>query len=360
MKGFRPAPVRSIFHLQAALAAAGAALFIASCAGCDIGAVSGRLDIMSYNVENLFDDVHDGTEYREFDPQLGEWSTELFHLKMQQIADVIRAAAPGGPDIVALAEIENLNALATLNETYLKGMGYQTIASESGKTAIVVGLLSRFPVTSVRAHHASEQTFGSAGEQPRDILEARLDCNGAPLVIFVNHWKSKIGGAEATEASRRACAGIIARRAAEILAAEPSVDIIVAGDLNENWDEHLRTQDAYPTALMPAEACEGGCLALAGDRGIMRSAGRSVVFYSPWMEGTFPGSYCLAGQWESIDHTLLAATLFDGEGLEYGSFEVFRPNFLLKADGAPRGFSATSRSGYSDHLPILLHLSRKR
>ena len=30
-----------------------------------------RIDILTYNVQNLFDDVDDGTEYSDFDPGLG-------------------------------------------------------------------------------------------------------------------------------------------------------------------------------------------------------------------------------------------------------------------------------------------------
>ena len=33
----------------------------------------GKVTVLSYNVENLFDDVDNGTEYPENDPGAGEW-----------------------------------------------------------------------------------------------------------------------------------------------------------------------------------------------------------------------------------------------------------------------------------------------
>ena len=72
------------------------------------------LTIMSYNVENLFDDVRDGTEYREFDPGRGAWNTESFQLRIKALSEVVRKAVPGGPDILLLQEVENENALQVL------------------------------------------------------------------------------------------------------------------------------------------------------------------------------------------------------------------------------------------------------
>jgi len=53
------------------------------------------LTLMSYNVENLFDDVHNGSEYREFDPGRGTWNAEFFKVRIKSIAEVVRKAVPG-------------------------------------------------------------------------------------------------------------------------------------------------------------------------------------------------------------------------------------------------------------------------
>ena len=74
-------------------------LSIASCASCSLAGIGipgvrlagRRITVLAYNAENLFDDVSNGTEYREYDPATGEWSSELFHIKMQHLAEVLRA-----------------------------------------------------------------------------------------------------------------------------------------------------------------------------------------------------------------------------------------------------------------------------
>ena len=53
------------------------------------------LTLMSYNVQNLFDDVDNGSEFREFNPSRGGWNSEMFHLRVGTIAEVVRAAVPG-------------------------------------------------------------------------------------------------------------------------------------------------------------------------------------------------------------------------------------------------------------------------
>ena len=333
---------------------------LASCAGCSLGFIgtNGKeLSVLSYNVQNLFDDVSNGTEYNEFDPSSGAWGTEAFHIKMQHIAEVLRSARPGGADVVVLVEVENENALATLNETYLKGLGYSIYAGESGRTAVTVGLLSRLPVREVRAHHLDSPR----DDQIRDILEAHLDYGGEDLVLFVNHWKSKLGGAEETESVRILAASFLIRRILALKDEEPAACVLLAGDLNECWDEYERIDRAYQTALLPmgAQAAHPGrSLFLTGDVAFPEISSAGVVLYSPWMSSEpNAGSYFYQGGWETIDHLLLGPGFFDGVKLEYDGFSVVRPGFILTAEGYPLSWNSERESGYSDHLPILLTLT---
>ena len=78
-----------------------------------------------------------------------------------------------------------------------------------------------------------------------------LSPGGHTLYVFDNHWKAKTGGVKATEASRLQSAAVLARRLREILAQDPSADIVVAGDMNESTDEYVRTGRKYQTALIP-------------------------------------------------------------------------------------------------------------
>ncbi len=313
--------------------------------------------LMVYNVQNLFDDVRDGSEYREFDPGKGKWNAEFFRLRVDTIAEVVRKAVPGGADVLALQEVENGNALHCLMDKGLRGMGYThgIIVPKEGSAANPA-IVSRLGVSRVHCHHVAD---GMA----RHVIEAEIQMNGAVLHLFDNHWKSRTGGARATEDSRLRAAGIVARRVREILLDNPSADVVVAGDFNESANEFARSGGRYQTAFIPYGAASpaeyrDSSIFLAGtprDAGI--KDGR-LLLYDPWVEVDAGecGSYNGGGKWETIDHILLSPGLFDDKGFSYesGSFHVYKESFLLGGNGAPKKWTGLrGQRGYSDHLPLL-------
>lgn len=337
---------------------------VAFLALCTAVAASG-LTVMSYNVENLFDDVRDGTEYREFDPGRSKWNGESFLLRVKALSEVVRKSVAGGPDILLLQEVENGHALQVLVTEGARGMGYawHVLVPKDGLAANVA-IVSRIPIARIRTHAVGPWKGVKNSNVPvRDILEAQIEISGHTLYLFNNHWKSKTEGMKATEPSRRESASVLARRIAEILAQDPAADIVAAGDMNENVDEYARGGRRYITALMPAreepQASPGISLAetapfLAGP------AGRCVLF-DPWFEvaPAARGSYAWQGDWLTVDHMLLSAGLFDRQGFTYrrSSFTALRMPFLLDERGLPRRWSDRGgRNGFSDHLPILLTL----
>jgi len=315
------------------------------------------LTVMSWNVENLFDDVRDGTEYREFDPGRGKWTSEAFLQRVKALSEVVRKAAPGGPDVLLLQEVENGNALQVLLDQGTRGMGYawRALVPKKGLAANVA-IASRVPIARIRTHAVGAWKNGAA---MRDIMEAQLEVSGHLLYLFNNHWKSKTEGGKATEPSRMESASVLARRIREILAQDPAADIVAGGDMNESIDEYTRVGHRYPTALMPAEA---GSREPPATPGIVLSiqarpfASSTVgcVLFDPWfeMDPAMRGSSAWQGDWLTVDHLLLSSGLFDGLGFCYrrASFIVLRLPFLLDKKGLPR------RSEFSDHLPILLTL----
>ena len=65
--------------------------------------------VASYNVENLFDLKHDGTEYREYIPNTkSNWNKKTYNIKLKNISKVINEL---DADIIALQEIESKKAL---------------------------------------------------------------------------------------------------------------------------------------------------------------------------------------------------------------------------------------------------------
>ena len=335
---------------------------------------SGQIVVLTYNVENLFDDRSDGREYPEYRGE--NWNTELYHRKLSALARAIKATSSGGPDVLCLQEIESRAALLDLRDRYLKNMGYRYLVfvPQEG-TATNVACLSRLPVVRTKVH-----AVGSFDGIPlRHILEVQLSYEGSTLYLFNNHWKSKTGGVDVTAPARRRAAEVLVERVREILISVPSADLLVLGDLNENLDEWNRIGGRYLTATLPDEApgtefqsdgWERQTLFLTPSQSRTGLWEDRLVLYDPWYE--MPpgqrGSSAYQGRWQTPDRVLLSAGLFDGEGFAYrrNSFRVIKEDFLLDpSSGFPLRWRAGARAGArdagtSDHLPLLVTLELNR
>ncbi|HAK45539.1 MAG TPA: hypothetical protein DCO79_06425 [Spirochaeta sp.] len=316
-------------------------IIVAAClmSSCDNGGTEEHLIIMSWNVQNLFDDVDNGTEYREFDPGLGDWNYDCFNRKASALADVITSSVAGGPDVVLLQEIENDNALRHLNENCLKASSYSyRLFFPTENSAVGTGVLSRFPVESANSH-----TVNCGGEvKGRNIsmFQITLPETGELMVIYINHWKSKLGGAEETEIYRIAAAELLSDLIRQRLD-QQSVGILAAGDFNESHDEFSRIGEAYPTAIIAGRL----------------SGSEELELYNPWSDSECSGSYSYKSEWETIDQFFLSSEFFDGEGWDYSGFNTTVLEFNSSSEGFPLGWQASTGAGCSDHFPILLELS---
>ncbi len=352
----------SAFLSVTVLGALPALLALSACELLDVGGsgVTG-VTVMNYNVENLFDDVSDGTEFRGFDPAHDDWDTRSYHAKLDNIAAVVEAAVSGGPDILALQEIENARALQTLADEYLGRFGYdEAVMVQVPGIAFNVALLSRFPVRRVASHRLRPDPPARL----RNILEVELAVDGQRLIVFVNHWKSKHGGgAEVTEPLRVAAAELLRLRLFELLSQDSQAQIIVLGDLNLSYDEYRRVEKAYQTALIPKSAAypqeyHRSSLFVTDEAARAGIRGDKVVLYTPWKGADERGSYVHQQDWYTIDHMLFSPAMLSSDGLELKSFSVVKEEFMLNRFGEPLRWDAATRSGFSDHLPLLARLRK--
>jgi endonuclease/exonuclease/phosphatase family metal-dependent hydrolase len=195
-----------------------------------------------------------------------------------------------------------------------------------------VAFLSRLPVLRARALAVPQAEGSSPGEAPlRHIVEIEVELRGHRLRVLNNHWKARTGGAQETEAGRRAAAEILGRRVARLLAQEPAADLLALGDFNQNLEE-------------------------------LEPWARGAGLHDPWIgvPAERRGSAVFRGTWQTPDHMLLAPGLLDRQGftLSRQGFRVVRRDFLLeRRTGFPRRFAA---GGASDHLPLLLRLRVRR
>jgi endonuclease/exonuclease/phosphatase family metal-dependent hydrolase len=312
-----------------------------------------------WNVQALFDGKETGNEYADYQNAAG-WNGEKYSARLTSLSMALPLLTERGtPDLIGLVEIENSGILEDLVRGPLAQSGYaETFFANIPGAALGLAFLSRFPLVSARAHSISAD-----GETaPRPVLEIRIEPRGKPLIVFLCHWKSKLGGEDATEALRRSSARIVRRRLTEILRDEPGIPVLVMGDLNENHDEFYR-RNGVICALLPDDSgvLDGGgvpedCLILSGEKPPRTRQTNVPVLYSPWNRELEYGSYYYKETWETIDHFLLSDAFFDGAGWDFEDCRVFNTAPFINSAGYPDAYLARTGRGLSDHLPLVLFL----
>ena len=381
-------------------------ILVTGCASCDVSAAEDKapenpasLAIMTWNVQALFDGIDNGTEYDEYRESAG-WTHEKYKGRLNIIATAI-GGLERKPDIIALQEIESPMVAIDLAAALSKhGYGWTYFANIPGM-ALGVGLLSRFPFAETRSH----SVYIDGEIAPRPMLEARIitpnatvdktaseDAVNSSLLIFVCHWKSKLGGDGATESARRASARIILRRLRELAETEPDLPVVIMGDMNENHDDFYRLGGKTITALMPDDPRAAEYSGLYGIDGkspkpdaviaetqkdfIVLARNKPpaaryfpsgvITLYSPWFTelrngiDDSSGSYYYKNAWETIDHFLLSPQFFNGTGWEFDNARILNFPPFTNAKGSPVAYNPRTGSGLSDHLPLMLLLSKSK
>ena len=307
--------------------------------------------VATYNVENLFDAVYNGTEYDEYIPGKHGWNGKMAQTKLNHTAEVI---CDIDADIIALQEIENRTVFDALRERLNRvGCGYRYgVVTHKKGAPIQVALLSRFPILK------SRELQVSYAPRVRNILEVEVMAEGVPLTLFVNHWKSK--SRKGYESKRIAYAKTLAERLAHMPKGKA---YIILGDLNSNYDAYV----TLPERLNDTNGRIGlNHLLHTVERGELLTEadmlqGKPGTHYDLWLELPFSQrwSHKFYGRKSTLDHMLLPSSMFDGKGIDYvnDSFRVFKRNYLFTKKGYINSWQLKAGKhrgkGYSDHLPLV-------
>ena len=325
---------------------------------CSITLIEAKtFKVVSYNVENLFDLIKEGTEYMEYIPNGSYgWTENIANIKYTNIAKVIKDL---GADVVALQEVESKKALIFLNNK-LKDFNvyYPYIEiTDSKATPVKCAILSKFPIVNKKEIQVNN-------EYARNILEITLNIDGNPFVLFINHWKSKRG----PESMRIACAKALKK---EIDRLKDNVDFILIGDFNSNYNEYQTFQNSR---LNDTNGITGinhilGTIKdskMVSER-ILKKQAKNKYLYNLWLEidKSRRWSYIFFGNKTSPDSIIVSKGLYDNKGVSYvdNSFDKFEPDYLFKGNTIYRwqrdknGRGRHLGEGYSDHLPIFAYFS---
>lgn len=290
--------------------------------------------IASWNVQTFFDAFTDGCEYSDFKSS-AKWSEEKYEVRLKRLCQVLSSL---DADIFALQEIENQGIIQDIANHFAgnawnpeKNWTYACFSKTRG-SAIGCAILSKYPLFGLKSHSLDIRSEKSDQPSMRPIMEVSADIKGREIIIIVNHWKSKSGGAGESQVWRKWQEKVLAQRLAE-LEKESEAACIILGDFNQDLLEF--------ESDFSGQKSEGNII-----------LNQSVRVFSPWFQadGSLSseiGSYYYKNQWERIDH------IFTFKNASIKDFAPRAEEPWADESKVPLSYKIYTGQGYSDHLPVM-------
>ena len=137
-----------------------------------------------------------------------------------------------GADIIGLQEVENLDTLKSFQSQFVKKYPFQYVIDGNDPRLIDVGVLSKYEASFLKTHQFDKN--GTSKIFSRDCLEVEYDFNGTPFTLFINHFKSMLGGRAETMNRRKAQAEQVVKIIKNKFGNNPgNENFAVMGDLND-------------------------------------------------------------------------------------------------------------------------------
>ncbi|WP_224488500.1 endonuclease/exonuclease/phosphatase family protein [Robertkochia flava] len=329
-------------------------LFVTRLVAQDVS--SKNILIAFYNTENLFLPSNavseDSSGYRYDKPG---WSEAKYLKKQENLAMVIRHLGEiynkCGPDLIGLAEVQNLKVLKDLvHQQLLIPADYGIIHFDSPDyRGIDVALLYKktvfIPIATASRRLLLYNRKGGR-DYTRDVLVVSGYLNQELIHILVNHWPSRRGGKERSEAHRIA-AGKLNKRIIDSLRWRYSEPLILSmGDFNDDPSDPSIFH--HITANVPGQT------------------GKLVnPMLALYKKGY--GSLAYRDRWHLFDQILISDTIHN-KNPRFMSFEkagIFMPSWLKNKKGKYKGYPLRTYSGnrytagFSDHFPVYVVFREK-
>jgi hypothetical protein len=340
-------------------------LIVIGSAACTLEKVAPQtVTIMTFNVENLFDNVDDpgkaDRDYLPIDQKQNDahqaacmeveveswrnrcltidWNDEILHRKLEVIAESILQVDDGnGPDIVALQEVENIGILERLRTEFLADAGYFPGVLIEGWDArgIDVAFLTRLPIHGQPQLHeiTFDAEYADHRGDTRGILQAEFVLpDGSLLTGFSVHFPAPFH-----PTAMRVSAYETLNQLADALPDDRNV--FAAGDFNttsvDDLDNDMLDRFLRPIWTVSNDLC-AGCKGSA--------------------------YYAVDDTWSFLDMILWrsgcgahATWRLRENGVRIANETVQQ----VMPDGTPRRFSIPEGTGVSDHWPVVLTVESK-
>lgn len=250
-----------------------------------------------------------------------DWSREIYTSKLNRLAKTLFQKDPQGPDVIALAEVENETVLKDLRDHLHKGRDYQELILIPGQDprGINLGVLSRLAQAQKPRLHPVPGL-----RHTRGILEVTLKSNlpgPGHLRLFVFHFPSQYAPPEERQQALHFLEDLIKKA--------PAQDLTVAmGDSN----------------MIPQE---------------------EKTFLRGWkLQGEFshsstkPGTHAYRKRWNQFDWIFVRHQgSLKQKAVLQSSFSVLNSRPEQKNErGEPQRFRPPPQTGVSDHFPIRVEI----
>jgi len=307
------------------------------------------MSIMTYNVENLFDTVHDqGTddytylpksvkkssnEIQKFCQKIGDknfrdecfnldWNEATVSKKIANLAKAIKSYNQNGPDVLVLVEIENINAVNLLVDKGLGGVyKHRVLIEGDDNRGIDVGLASKYPIVSSKHHSIF---MNGKKLDTRGILEVTLNVNGKTVTVFANHWPSPRNPSVQRVEHANTLLSLVNSKNSDLT--------IAVGDFNTLDSDRPHPFDVLNNDFYDSEQ-------------EARDAGVQML----------PGTHNYKGDWNSLDRIFVSKR---SKVLpDWKTFDIVSDSSNMSNNSKPKRFNPETGEGCSDHLPIVVEVN---
>ncbi len=326
---------------------------------------TGEISLMTFNVENMFDNTHDegtedytnlplseknrpevqnycasiSSEYYKKECYEKDWNNEAVEFKLSQVAKTIQFTEKGkGPDIMFFAEVENINILNRLVKTNLKGLGYKSIVLIEGPDTrgIDPAIVSKFPIKGrpilhIIPYQDSDPEKLKGALKSRGIIEATFILpNSKELTVLAVHFPSQANPSD----WRRQAVIFLKEKMNEYQ--KQGRAVVAGGDFNI-----IRTEES--------------------DRGYFSEILSTVGQISHFVGcKNCSGTHFYRGDWSFLDVIVVGHQIQNaGLTLVPDSIMVVKAPHHVDQNGIPIRFDEIKKIGVSDHMPLYLRLKIK-
>lgn len=321
--------------------------------------------VVFYNIENFFDLVDDpDVQDEEFTPNgPKKWTQEKYDKKLHNIERVlfdIAAINKDYPVVIGVSEVENRNVLEDIVATKkLLPANYRIVHYDSPEArGVDVAFMYRPDVLKLEGSKAIRTIIPSLPDfKTRDILTMWGKIDNEDFFFMVAHWPSRVGGKSESEFKRIAVGHQMRTIADSVRRENPSVKVIMMGDLNDDpTDTSISGDEGLGAKLRVKDVQKGD-------------------YYAPYAALLKAGYGTLAygDAWNIFDNIIVSDNLLQADKGSYhlqkalGSKyygNIFKRHYMVQKEGSFKGYPLRTfvgnnfQGGFSDHFPVYVYIGK--